>query len=397
MLVVFATLACTDSTSPSAFSSSASLSRSEGRGLFQRYVALGSGMSMGWQSDGVTAESQSDSWPAQLARIAHRELDQPYLASPSCLPPQAPPFVTFNWAVAGPCANAPGVTLPTQNLAIKGATVSSALLATVGAAVGDSGFGFPRVMPLVLPAGVTQVGAVAGLKPKIVSVEYGTSEIVRSLASPGSPRLIPSATAWSALYDQILDEVSKSADVVVLTLPPRVPPPGFVDVSILMQAFTRSPELLAQFNVTLPPWPCEVLSRLIYVPQYVRFLAAHAQGEGPVPLVCADLFRSDFSINYDTYLELRSAVEAMRAHIRSEADRRGFAYFDLEPLYTSSPSFDLARFLSSTEPFGAYVSLDGIYPTAAGNALLAEAAARALNERYDLGLQVSAPAASLAR
>src|SRR5512138_1937620 len=84
MLVLLAIAACTDSTAPTTVPASPSLNKSEGRGVFQRYVALGSGMSMGWQSDGVTAQSQYDSWPAQLARMAHRELDQPYLATPTC-------------------------------------------------------------------------------------------------------------------------------------------------------------------------------------------------------------------------------------------------------------------------------------------------------------------------
>jgi hypothetical protein len=49
----------------------------EGRGVFQRYVAMGTSVSMGWQSDGVDARGQRASWPAQLALLAHRELSQP--------------------------------------------------------------------------------------------------------------------------------------------------------------------------------------------------------------------------------------------------------------------------------------------------------------------------------
>jgi hypothetical protein len=161
------------------------MNRSGARGVFQRYAAIGSGMSMGWRSDGVTAQSQYDSWPAQLARMAHRELDQPYVATPTCLPPILTPFGSFTRAPSGPCAHAPGVELPTQNLAYRGATVSSALMAMVGGAVmGDSGFGFTNVIPLVLPPGVTQLGAMRALKPKIVSVELGTSEILRTMLRP---------------------------------------------------------------------------------------------------------------------------------------------------------------------------------------------------------------------
>ena len=48
---------------------SASLNQSEGRGVFQRYFAIGTSVSMGWRSDGVVAASQATSWPAQLAAM----------------------------------------------------------------------------------------------------------------------------------------------------------------------------------------------------------------------------------------------------------------------------------------------------------------------------------------
>ena len=403
MLVLTAIAACTDPTSPTAAPSSPSLNRSEGRRVFQRYVALGSGMSMGWQSDGVTEQSQYDSWPAQLARMAHRDLDQPYVATPTCLPPILTPFESFTRAPSGPCANAKGVVLPTQNLAYRGATVSSALMAMVGGAVmGDSGFGFTSVMPLVLPPGVTQVGALRALKPKIVSVEFGTSEILRPMQRPEehSPLLIPSDAAWSAMYDKILDEVSKSTDVVVLALPPRLVPPGFVYRTTLAASLAK-PEVLARYNLApLEPWCDLFVQRGVYVPRYLQLIvaeavAAKAAGLGPVPLRCVQLSRADLSFSYDIIYDfIATAVERMRKHIQQQADLRGFAYFDMNVLYDASvqPPFDVMKFMTSDEPFGPYVSIDGIYPTRAGNALLAEAAARALNERYGLGIPVSASA-----
>ena len=52
--------ACSDATAPDRARSlspvaDAGLDRSEGRGIFQRYIAIGTSLSMGWQSDGVIA------------------------------------------------------------------------------------------------------------------------------------------------------------------------------------------------------------------------------------------------------------------------------------------------------------------------------------------------------
>ena len=85
LALVATSAACSDSipTSPSAAPSSAALTDeylSEGRGAFQRYVAIGTSVSQGFRSDGVLAESQQSSWPAQLARMAHREMTLPLIS-----------------------------------------------------------------------------------------------------------------------------------------------------------------------------------------------------------------------------------------------------------------------------------------------------------------------------
>ena len=56
----------------------------DGEGIFQRYVAIGTSISMGVQSDGVYSATQQTSWPAQLARLAHRELSLPLIQAPGC-------------------------------------------------------------------------------------------------------------------------------------------------------------------------------------------------------------------------------------------------------------------------------------------------------------------------
>ena len=151
----------------------------------------------------------------------------------------------------------------------------------------------------------------------------------------------------------------------------------------------------AAFNVAPPPLPCEA-NRIVYAPasigQTVReALLARGRGEGPVTIDCNRLVRPDLAFSPDSYDAAWFAINAIRTHITQQATARGFATFDLETLYTSytQPQFDAFTFLESAEPFGPYVSLDGIYPSAAGNALLADLAARALNAKYGLGLPVA--------
>jgi hypothetical protein len=269
------------------------------------------------------------------------------------------------------------------------------MTATVGNAV-DFGTGFADLLPVVLPPGLTQVGAMHALNPKIVSVEYGTSELLRMLRYPG-PGI--SITEWMQSYDATLDEVAKETDRVVLALPPSTVPPGYVRSGL------NRAVLLSEFNVLIPTDPivpngCET-GRAIYAPVYINSavnigLARRAQGLGPYIADCtSQFFYNQLSVSGDmrdawfTYAEF-----TMRRHIREQAALRGFATFDMNVIYSSytQPPFDVVAFVSSAEPFGPYVSADGVYPSAAGNRLLAEAAARALNEQYGLGIPVSASA-----
>ncbi|MGH7709961.1 MAG: hypothetical protein ACREOG_01680, partial [Gemmatimonadaceae bacterium] len=88
--------ACQDSTRITQPDASVRLDASEGRGWFQRYVAIGTSVSQGWLSDGVLAAGQQASWPAQLARLAQRDMSLPLISGFGCKAPFAAPLITFS-------------------------------------------------------------------------------------------------------------------------------------------------------------------------------------------------------------------------------------------------------------------------------------------------------------
>ena len=69
----------------------------------------------------------------------------------------------------------------------------------------------------------------------------------------------------------------------------------------------------------------------------------------------------------------------------NRATAAGYATFSLGSLYDTvknGVTFDLANILTSTTPFGTLMSLDGIHPSAAGQAVLASAAKAAIIQKY---------------
>lgn len=93
----------------------------------------------------------------------------------------------------------------------------------------------------------------------------------------------------------------------------------------------------------------------------------------------------DYVLSADELALVDAQLAAMNGIIRAEAAQRGFAFFALSALYEEAnrkAPFDARVVMTSPLPYGALVSLDGFHPSAEGAAVLAAAAARALDARY---------------
>jgi hypothetical protein len=409
--LVALTGACTDSRLPTEGPLSRDLtplaSESEGRGVFHRYVAIGTSVSMGVQSDGVFKGSQKTSWPAQLAQLAHRELSLPLISAPGCGAPLKAPLAS-GVRISGEGAAEPsdrrvcaplleGITLPTGNVAVDGARTRDALFSTTATYTGMRGAQYARV----LPPGETQVSAMLAQNPKVVSVELGANEVLGARSGIYLPGVnIELVSVWKPLYTQVLDAVESTAKHALLF--------GLIDDAMEFPSFRTGKELwdaratFAPFNVAVGG-DCEtinstnVLFVAVRVPDAAARGAASARaGTGPFVLNCfnapSETGVQDFVLTAGEIALLNAQIAEMDAFIRSEAERRGFAYARLGALYSEAnvkAPFSAITLMMSFEPYGQYVSLDGFHPSAAGARVLADAAATALNARYGLGIPLS--------
>jgi len=401
MALAFLT-ACSDTPSPLSPDRAPQAALEESNALLQRYVAIGTSVSMGWQSDGLTAASQYDSWPAQFTRMSGVAFTQPYVSGTGCRAPLAAPLAS-GLRISGEPAGAPaaslacaplqgGITLPTQNVAINGATTFNALNSTPESFADPF---TPKLYGLVLPPGTTQLRAAMQQKPRVVSVELGANEVLPArsgIAIPGTT--ITPFAAWAPLYDALVDTVQQVAPRVVLV--------GLISDVATFPGFRRGAEiyadaamLLGAFHVQVAA-DCDANQNLVFVP--VRIPTAVATGIGrrnaglsPTVLSCADGGSGvqDFILTPAEAGVVNAALGQMNAHIRAVADRHKLAHFALETLYGMpglKPPFSSVQLMTSAQPYGSLISLDGIHPSGAGHAILASAAARALNARYNMRL-----------
>jgi GDSL-like lipase/acylhydrolase family protein len=399
-VLVSVAAACSDANAPTGLVAKSSVPQlnAYGRGVFQRYVALGTSVSMGWQSDGVYFATQETSWPAQLAQMGGRTITQPYIQAPGCRPPLVAPLasgkrLSGEGAAADPstltCAdNVEGVVLPTQNLAINAAITKDALYTTPENVTDPAN---ARLYSRVLGPNQTQVSAMMSMNPKLVSVEFGGNELLNSrsgIAIDGAT-IFPYAQ-WVPLYDQLLDSVQKTTNRALIV--------GLIRDLATFPAFRRGDELWADrfafavaFNVAVSP-DCQGSQNLLFVPVRVPTAVANGVararlGLGPFTLSCAagGPTTQDFVLDPTEVAHVNAVMAQMNEHIRGEAERRGFAYTELEALYGRTdvkPPFSVVALMTTATPYGNLISLDGVHPSAEGARILAEAAFAALSNRY---------------
>jgi hypothetical protein len=392
------------------------------RRAFDRYVAVGTSISMGTMSDGVLYSTQEGAWVAQLARAAGARFTQPLVSGAptgpapfsggGCDAPLAAPLQLAVRLGGRPSAQAdtscspllPGITLPANDVAIDGARAYDALYITSDSALRQGiGRAGGRLYARVLGPRQTQVIAMMAQDPTFVSVELGSNEVLGAhsgLVVPGVT-VVPLET-FQPIYDAIIDSVRKTgARAVLVGL-------GSADASTF-PSLRRASELAAdsaaflRYNVALAPG-CSGADRENLVQIGPRIGAAITAGAAAArqgqrfTLSCANVPNTaDGILTPAEAAAARALTDQLTGYIRGKAEQNGYAYFELGALYATAKAglpFSLDQLLTSSQPFGPLMSLDGVHPSRAGHTVLARAAATAINARYRLGLVVPGAAAT---
>jgi hypothetical protein len=389
--VSLAFAACTDPVAPPSPRDadppvSPSVAALTARDIFARYVALGTSNSQGVQSAGISAAAQRAAWPAELARRVGVPFSLPLVQDPGCSPPLLPPLASelvligafgddLVTTVMNFCAPLrAGVTLPANSVAISGAKVRDALRSTPEtetARVARKGELYSRV----LPPGQTQVTAMLMQRPTFVSVELAANEVLP--ASTGRVEAMTPYADWERDYDQVLAAV-KSTDArgVLVGLPNNAA--NFPSIRRAREFFNEWRALLP-VGITVSP-SCYLSSNYVFVPGYLLTLVSRA----PTTATCANVPGAvDYVLTSGDISTINGRMAQMNARMQAKATENGYAYFSLDAVYgLPKPSLSLTNILFSSSPFGSNISLDGVHPSAAGQSILATAAAKAISAKY---------------
>ncbi len=372
------------------------------QGIFHRYVSIGTSISMGWQSDGAIAATQRESWTAQLARLAGRQQTLPLLAYPGCRSPLRAPLgsgIRLSFEPAGApqsslsCAGLePGVQLPAQNVAISAATTFNALFTTPETQTDPA---YTKLYPFMLPPNTSQLQAALQQKPLFISVELGANDIFNARSGLYAPGVtVTPFNVWSAQYDQVVSAVAGEVKHGLLV--------GLINDAATFPAFRRgaeiwndAPTMLGAFHVAVNQ-DCKNSPNLVFVPVLVptaigQGARRRALGEEPFPFSCAGVKdTTDFILDPAEAKLVNDQLALMNSYIAAKAAQHGYAYVALQSLYGRSDlkkPFSSIALMTTQQPYGDFISLDGIHPTGKGHAILAAAARDAISAHYGIRFQ----------
>jgi lysophospholipase L1-like esterase len=349
--------------------------------LFERYVALGNSLTAGFQSGGISASTQQEAYPVLLASSMDTEFNLPLVNEPGCPPPLVDPL-TGERAADVECALRATPPPPVlHNVAVPGAQVIDLLTNLDDASSSNT-------LTTFILGGRTQLEAAAEVQPTFATVWIGNNDALGA-AVMGNTNLITSASDFETRYQQAMDSLAtpdlEGALLIGVANPTLVPhlSPGaaYAQAQPTIQAILDGDgvpggEFMVADN-------CTGAGATSLVPYGYGFgtLLARAQNGLSVQLDC--LNDAPVLTPEETAMVVE-AVQQFNAIIQAEAQERGWAYLNPNPVLAERqdqiPVFpDLQN---QPAIFGPFFSLDGIHPNGAAHVLVANAAIDAINAQY---------------
>ena len=389
---------------------------SQGDGMFQSYVALGNSITAGYQSGGINDSTQKRSYAVLLAGQMGTRFAYPAVAMPGCPPPISNFLTQARVTPTGfPPSTSTSCYLRTtasstdilNNVAVPGATSFDPNAATTSSS---------NLLTTLVLGGKTQVQRALDATPTFASVWLGNNDVLAPALSGVIGGATP-LTTFQTNYDKTIGDLVAGApglQGVLIGVVNVTNAPALFPVSLLINsaAFRGAFDQAAGFNpASSDPFKKTPLtidaSCTTQQTTLVSFLIAPAiasfrndstkadptQRAGHPPVIQCG---STGTAVGEAYILLPAEITALttlvngyNTYISGKAQAEGFAYVNpnqaldsLKALGEIAPGPNFASPNLATAPFGKWVSLDGVHPSSAAHALLANYVINAINAKY---------------
>jgi lysophospholipase L1-like esterase len=363
--------------------------------LFSNFVAIGNSITAGFQSAGINDSTQQASFALLLAGQMRTRYAFPALAKPGCPAPIANALTQERLPSTSPCAlrSIPRVNgLPVAPSSLNNVAVPGLGTADVTALGTDA----PRnnALTQLILGGKTMVQKALEVQPTFATIWMGNNDILAP-ALGGQPAGATPLDAFRTNYAKMMNEFTTGAPGVKGVLIGVVQVTGvpllFRAAVLQDPAAAAAASAIAGRTVFLDPVSCTGagLTSLIAVPYIIAIRDRPAAVPGIV--FCAkqggDPDPGDVGIlDPEEQVAVTTLIAGYNAYIKAKADSTGFAFWDPNPLFeqlhTSGAIPPFPNFLSTTQTFGQYISLDGIHPSSLAHKRITNELVTVINTKY---------------
>lgn len=383
-----------------------------GGDLFARYVAVGNSLTAGYQSDGLNDSLQVRAWPVLLARKAGAAFEAPLIARPGCPRPFTGPLgiAAFGFGRLGASESCVRINTPRiiNNVAVPGSDIGDVIH-------------MPRdpaelALHRLMIGNRSQLQAMQAADPTLVTVWVGNNDALQP-ALRGDVRLLTPEALFAARVDTVAAAIRQAnpRGVVLLgvvnaaAFAPLLQPGAFYYLAWAGAAAQGQPSPFGR-PVSADCAPGTPGSRNLVS------LAVLGTSPTQVPVIsCAE--DAPLVLSQAEAAVVTARVNAFNARLEAVAQQNGWIFFNsnavfvplaqdpnrirrcqgLAALTPASTPQQIGAAIAGTCPnlrdrsigFGSVISFDGVHPSNAGHAFMADAVAAALNERFGISLPTS--------
>jgi hypothetical protein len=343
------------------------------------FIALGEGLAAGVGNFTLSADTQQDSFPAQMARQMHAHFAQPLMQAPGIgnpvgfehLPVLVPAFLqttVLDELPPPPVANlsVPGFTLcdalnlrPVQPLVHRHDAKQTAANLILGLR------SIARGEPLL-----TQIELALQRHPTFTVIELGYHEALEA-AVKGEPGSLPDIGSFRADYERLLTPLQEAgSELLVLTIPDPFDTAHFATIDIAAKILKVEPAFLLE-AYDLKPDALLTVSGMMQIGNQIFGRAITA--------LTPDVVLSAAVANL-----IRSHIRELNEELVALAQERRALVYDLHAFFrrVAQEGMMVGSRLLTAEFLGGFYSLNGYYPGASGHALIANELLQLLNSAY---------------
>ena len=350
------------------------------------FVVLGEGLAAGMGDFTLSDETQVDSFPAQMARQMHAQFPQRLIQAPGVSNPVG--FAELPVIVPVPMQTTVLDQLPPapiNNLSVPGYRLSDALTLRPRQPLIQQNDARQTAANLILGVYaiaygkndqlLTQLEYAVNRKPTLTVVELGYNEALEAAVN-GDPRTLPNANSFRADYAQLLKSLEVSeTEVIVLTIPDPFDTAHFSSVDLAAKILKLDPAVL-QREYKLRADDLITVNGLIEIG--CQLLTKKIR---PLP--------DGYVLSASVAAEVSRRVEELNAALASLARERQTQVCDLHALFqrVRNEGITVGSRRLTAEYLGGFYSLNGYYPGATGQALIANELLQLLNTSYGSDFQ----------